>query len=442
MPRETVIVRMACHLGVRHVADALGDVDDAEAEAFADRGERPLRRLEVEAHLTAREGIGVDAAEHEVGVGHGRFDAAAAVAGGAGGRACRAGPDAQAARLDPGDGAAAGADRVDVHHAHEHGLTLERRLGRDVGHAVDDERDVEGGAAHVDADEVVGREVLGELLAADRSAHRAREQRLQGSLARRLRGQHAARGLHDVQRHVDAAVGQLLLEVEQVVTHDRAGVGLDHGGRGALVLAPLLRRLVREGDREVLAELLAEDLARAQLVLGVLVAEEERDGDRAVAAVLGALRRGAHRALVEGGQLAAVVLQAPGDADDVLALDERLRLAVLRVVQLEAGAAGDVVAVLHAVGGEQQHVDAASLEEGVQPLGRPVDDEVDLGEVVDERSETLDHAPAEFARSRRGLGRAERLPGLVVGHNVGERATDVHRHPVLAQELPPLASFG
>ena len=61
------------------------------------RVDRPPRRLDVEPDPPAEEVLRVDEPEHEVGVGHGRQLAAAAVAGGPGHGAGALGPDAQVA---------------------------------------------------------------------------------------------------------------------------------------------------------------------------------------------------------------------------------------------------------------------------------------------------------------------------------------------------------
>ena len=89
----------------------------------ADRG---LGERAVELHVAAEEARAVEAAEHEIGVGHRRRLAAAAVAGRAriGARAHR--PDMQAAAVvAPGERAAAGADLDDVDHRQLHRLAGE-----------------------------------------------------------------------------------------------------------------------------------------------------------------------------------------------------------------------------------------------------------------------------------------------------------------------------
>ena len=156
--------------GARHVladdvVDAPGRAQRLEPERLGDAvADRRLGRRPVERHRAAEEEAGVEIAEHEVGVGQRRPGAAAAVAGrtriGAG--AARA--DAQqAAIVDLGDAAAAGADldHVDdgdadrqaaalaelVHARDFHAVALDRR-------AAAHERALGGGAAHVEGEQV------------------------------------------------------------------------------------------------------------------------------------------------------------------------------------------------------------------------------------------------------------------------------------------------
>src|SRR5215203_4270169 len=93
-------------------------------------------------------------AEQEVGVCHGRLRPAPAIARrpGVGPRALRT--DAQGSRLQVGEGAATGADGVDVHKGHQHGETFQLDLRGDRRLALDDEASVEGGAPHVHAEQV------------------------------------------------------------------------------------------------------------------------------------------------------------------------------------------------------------------------------------------------------------------------------------------------
>ena len=419
------------HLGVRHVADALGQLARLEPQLAAQLRDRRARRLDVERHRAAREAALVHAAEHEVGVGDGRPRAAAAVARGSRVGAGALRPDAQAARLGVGQRAAARPDRVDVDDRHHQREPLQLGLRGDVRGAVDDERDVEARPAHVDADQVAPPEQASERDAAHRAPDGPREQRLEGQLARRLRGHDAAARLHHVQRDGEPARAQLGLEPLEVAAHDRGGVGVDHRRGRALVLAPLARDPVRQRDRRPV-ELRAQDRLRPQLVLRVHVREQEGDGDRAEALVAGAARGRADRVLVERLDLLARGVEPPADLDDVRPRHQRPRLAEVDVVEPRPVAAGDVEHVAGAARGEQQHALAAPLQERVEPLRGAVDGEGDVARRPDDLLEAGEHAGGQVGRRRRRLARRVGARVLVVGDDVGERAADVHRDAVAA----------
>ena len=78
---------------------------------------RALAAVQVELHLAAEKVVGVEPAEQQVGVGHGRLGAAAAIAGGPGIEPALCGPTRSELPVsDARDRAAAGADLEDVHH--------------------------------------------------------------------------------------------------------------------------------------------------------------------------------------------------------------------------------------------------------------------------------------------------------------------------------------
>ncbi len=130
----------------------------------------------------AEEIVGVDPAQHEVGIGHRRLAAAAAVAGGAGLGAGALRADLEhAALVDPGDRAAASTDRADVDHRDlDRHTPLDLEGGGEALLAADHRRDVGRGAAHVDRDQVVDAEVLRDAAARDHAAGRAREHHVDG----------------------------------------------------------------------------------------------------------------------------------------------------------------------------------------------------------------------------------------------------------------------
>ena len=151
------------------IAERLGD-------AFCDRR---ARGLGIEREFAAEEALGIEPAEHEIGVGDGRLGAAAAVADRPRRRAGALRTDMQALLLiEPGDRAAARADLDDVDH---------RRLDRKAFHvaagvidridgeaAVLDQRAFGRRAAHVESDDIVEAERLGIGAGADAAADRTR----------------------------------------------------------------------------------------------------------------------------------------------------------------------------------------------------------------------------------------------------------------------------
>src|SRR5688500_15037336 len=101
------------------------------------------------------ERAGVDVAEYQIGVGDGRFRAAATVTGGTRFRAGTRWPDLeQPSGGDPRNGPTTGADRMDVEDGRGDPVVTDDALGRDAGHPIPDERDVERRAAHVHRDDV------------------------------------------------------------------------------------------------------------------------------------------------------------------------------------------------------------------------------------------------------------------------------------------------
>ncbi len=100
------------HVLRRRVEDGERRLLHTEPDIAGQRLDRAPRRLGVEADFAAEEEVGIEAAQHDIGVGDGGLGAAAAVAGRAGVGARAARPDAQQPpRVDVGDRAAAGADR-------------------------------------------------------------------------------------------------------------------------------------------------------------------------------------------------------------------------------------------------------------------------------------------------------------------------------------------
>ena len=212
-------------------------VDDLDHSCGVDVSERSLGRGDVEHEPAGQDGR--EPAEEQIRVGHRGGGSASAVA-----RRSRVG--AGAARTDsqcpalvtPDDRAAAGPDRVNIHH---------RQPNREPCHVpteapfrlpVRDQADVRGGAAHVEGDGVSEPCSCGDPLRAYDSACRAGhedQRRMSGGLRNRC---HATRGQHDEGlRERRARRG--IAERPEVSGRRRAQIRVGHRGRGALVLTEL-----------------------------------------------------------------------------------------------------------------------------------------------------------------------------------------------------------
>jgi hypothetical protein len=147
-------------------ADAEGGRHRVERQPVADIAQdRLVGGAGVELDRAAGEIVGIELAEHEIGIGDRRPLAAAAIAGraGLGPGAFRAGLDA-AHRVDPGDRAAAGADldHLDDRDGDRHARTLGEAIGagdlegaRRARRKVLDQADLGRRAAHVVGDDLV-----------------------------------------------------------------------------------------------------------------------------------------------------------------------------------------------------------------------------------------------------------------------------------------------
>ena len=87
------------HVRVDDAIDALGRGHAVDAEPAGDAIDGGLGGAAIEARAAAEEVVGIEEAEHQVGVGHGRLGAAAAIAGRSRLRAGALGPDVQHAAV-------------------------------------------------------------------------------------------------------------------------------------------------------------------------------------------------------------------------------------------------------------------------------------------------------------------------------------------------------
>ena len=111
--------------------------------------------------------------------------------------------------------------------------------------------DVEARAADVGADHVRPLQRPREGVGADDAAGRAGLERADRQLLGHGRRHHAAVGLHDREAAAEAPLGETALHAVEVGRDDGPDVRVQHDRRGALVLAPLRRDVVRRRHEDV-----------------------------------------------------------------------------------------------------------------------------------------------------------------------------------------------
>jgi len=402
------------------------------------------RSRHVEAHASAEEGLGVEVAEHAGGVGYRRQFAAAAVTGRAGIGAGALRADAhQAALVAPGDGAAAGTDRADVHRGDAQQMTAPQAAEPGVAavgeFAVAHQADVEGGAAGV-ADDGVAAEVF------------------QARVGGRGHRRHGRAGFHRVDRcfdqfgdvHAAAQCGrdedvvgvagraQVAFQAAQVLLHQRLERGVDAGGRSPAVFADHRQDAVREGVGHA-GQQFVEERGESPFMRRVGDRPEQAYGDRLEAMACQLADHFARLRLVEVARHAAVGANALAHLEGVAARNVGLGVVAAEVVRVELAALAQHEDVGKAFGDQQRGLSHALGDDGV---GRPrgaIDEQVGFAEQrLDAQVQLLGcHAqrlahPLENA-CMGGEGLADGVgTGAVGDYHVGEGATGIHGNPVHA----------
>ena len=238
----------------------------------------------------SEEVVGVQVAEHQVGVGHRGLLAAAAVARGPGLRAGTVGPhleraerrgarDAAAARadldhVDDGDRdrqAAPAAEAVDAVHLEL--VDLERP-------PTDHGAELGGGPAHVERQQVCHASAPAQVRGRQGAGRGPRLQQAYGEARGGLHGGDAAAGEHDQHLAGGTQPFEPPQQAAQVRLHALLHVDVGRGGAHAGVFADLRRDLGAQRDPDLRGHL-GEDLGGAALVLRVAKPVQVADGDGA-----------------------------------------------------------------------------------------------------------------------------------------------------------------
>ena len=194
--------------------------------------------------------LGIQIAQQQVGIGHGRLHASAVVAGRSGVRArrLRAALDGVVHAVVGGHRATARAQRHQVHHGHRHQPAVDHRVEVVVlNPTVHHDADVVAGATHVGGHHVAQTDLHGKVFGCTDARDRAGVDGLQCVGGIELR--HAARVVDHQHRLVVAVRAQVLFQRRERVVHGRVQVAVDDGRGGAHVFALAPRHLVRQDDR-------------------------------------------------------------------------------------------------------------------------------------------------------------------------------------------------
>ena len=144
--------------------------------------------------------------------------------------------------------------------------------------AVLDQRRFGGGAAHVEADEVLEAHRGGDGLGADDACGRAALDDVHGLLGRRLVRHQAAARLHKQHGRLHAGGGEVAAQPGEIARDDRLDIGVDDSRGGALVLLDLRQDIEADAVRETRRQPL-DLFLQQQLVRGIDEGVEEADGD-------------------------------------------------------------------------------------------------------------------------------------------------------------------
>ena len=420
----------------------VGGVGEVEPEGARDPLlEDRTTALGVERELAAHQMVRVEVAEDHVRVGDRRVFAALAVADRARRRARALRPALHgAARVDPDDGAAARPDlrEVDGRHLDEvarpgeeprplHDAAADAVLERAGELPAFDERRLRGGPPHVEGDHVRQPHLAREGLGPDHPAGRPGLDDVAGQADGVLDGGEPPVRLHEHQRRGDRRGLQLAAERLQVARHRRHDVGVDHGGRGPLVLLDLRQHLVADA-RDEPGRPLRDHLLHQQLVDGVLEGVEQAHRDRLDPLGDETVHRRLRVLAGEGADDLPARVDPLVHLHPKVALDQLRRLLPPEVVQARHPQVPKLEHVAEAAGRDEAGERSLVLEDRV---GRDGGSVADLGHVraregglVEHLAETAGDRLCIVLDARGDLAGVDPAPG-VEEHDVGKRSADV-----------------
>jgi hypothetical protein len=427
IPLSTETARTASDIAFRNGGDAQRRRDAAEAERLPDPGDGGLRRRACELHVAAEKAFRVEAAEHEVGVGHGRRGAAAAVAGRARIGAGAHRTDMQgAAVVAPGKRAAAGADLDDVDHRQLHGLAGELVADHiallDRRNAAADQRAFGRGPAHVEADRALDTQQLGQSPGPNHAGDRARFHH-RHRLAPRLRDRHGAPvRTHDRDPAGKARLLREAFEAPEVAGNARTDEGVEHRRGGALVFPEFAQDLVAQ-RHEQRGEMASQHGADRGFVRGVRIRMKKADRNRLDPERDEPPSQNFDRRRIDRDQHFARGVHSLGDLEGQFPRHQRPRAMEEQIERIGPVAASDGVDVAETCGRDQRGLGATLLEHGIDGDGGAVEKLIDGRDIATGQAQRKRGAFGRIGGHSRALRRDDRA--MLIADEVGEGAADV-----------------
>jgi hypothetical protein len=421
---------------------------DVEAERLGEAPDRPRSAHGVEPERARQDGLSAQRAQYDVGVGHGRLLATAAVAGGSRERASAVRTDLEQPVLpDPGDGPAAGPERAHAQHGRADILPGDLALRGLQQAPLDDHADVGRGAAHVEGDDVRPARRARQVDPGDHARRGSRQQRLVGMAGAERYAHQSAVRLHEKElRRPQAALDEPALQPQQIVGDRGTDIGVDHGRRQPRIFADDRQHARRQRDAAVGRDL-GEDLARAPLVRGIEEREQEADGDAFDALRLEPARRFAQGRFVERRDHLATIIEALGHLLGQPLRGQQRRLAVERVDEIAAARLRPAPRLVDRTKAARDHQTGACTLAFQQCIGcdrRTVDEERDIAGVEAIREQLvhgIEHGGGGIARDRRHLCATQLAALLLDGDQIGERSSGIDAHQPHGHARLPLRVF-
>ncbi len=313
--------------------------------------------------------------------------------------------------------------------------------------AILDQRHVGRGAADVERQDVLEAGILGDPHRAGDAAGRPGHQQCDGMLFRFVRRHQAAIRPQQRQAAVHFDLLELRAQVADIAADDRAHRGIGDGGQRALIFLHLGQHDMAERERDI-GQDLRRQLGDAQLVRGVEIGIDQRDGERLDAHPFERLERSANVGIVGRTELLSLRADAALDLDRVLQPRHRFWLGPDDPAGEAAGdeAARDLHNLAIALGRDETDARALAFEHGIGGNRGAVQEIVDVRRrqtsLGAQRLDAIENAFRAVVRGRGCLVSPE-IPGVVAEQQqIGERAADVDAHAVAHSQNSLISARG